>query len=186
MTTVFASGSRKITRLNKEIKDRLQNIINQGFLVVIGDANGADKALQQYFSETRYENVIVFCSGGQCRNNVGNWETKFVAVSPELKGRDFYTQKDKAMAAQADYGFVLWDGASPGSFNNVIELLKNNKKVLVYYSPGKEFHSITKLEDAKKLLSKCDQTAQKEISKKIKLVSAVREIENTAQASLSF
>ena len=33
------------------------------------------------------------------------------------------TQKDKAMAAEADYGFVLWDGKSSGSISNVFELL---------------------------------------------------------------
>jgi hypothetical protein len=43
------------------------------------------------------------------------------------------------MAKNADYGFVLWDGKSPGSIENVITLLKGGKSALVYYSPDKEF-----------------------------------------------
>ncbi len=186
MTTVFVSGSRKISRLNKEIRDRLQNVVDKRFAVIIGDANGADKALQKHFSEIQYKNVIVFCSGNSCRNNLGNWNIKRVFVEPKLKGREFYTQKDKEMAAEADYGFVLWDGKSPGSINNIMELLKNNKKSLVYFSPDKEFYSVSKLEDARKLLARCDQKSLNEISKKVKLNSSIRMIEGLAQGSLSF
>lgn len=186
MTTVFVSGSRKISRLNEEIRHRLQNIVDKQFSVIIGDANGADKALQKYFSEIHYKNVVVFCSGNSCRNNLGNWNIKHVFVDLNLKGRDFYTQKDKEMAAEADYGFVLWDGKSPGSLNNILELLKKNKKALVYFSPDREFFLVSKLEDAQILLAKCDQASLTKISSKIKLSSTIQEIEGLAQGSLNF
>ena len=186
MTTVFVSGSRKISRLNKEIRDRLQNVVDQRFALIVGDANGADKALQKYLSEIKYKNVIVFCSGNSCRNNLGNWNIKRVFVDPKLKGRDFYTQKDKKMAVEADYGFVIWDGKSPGSFNNILELLKNDKKALVYFAPDKQFYSVSNLDDARKLLDKCDHESLNEISKKIKISSSMREIESLAQGLLSF
>lgn len=67
----------------------------------------------------RYANVTVFCSGPECRNNIGQWNVNYVPVDAKLKGRDFYTQKDKAMAGESDYGFALWDGGSPGSISNV-------------------------------------------------------------------
>jgi hypothetical protein len=66
MRTVFISGSRKINRLNKEIKNRLQNALNQNFDIVVGDANGADNALQKYLSEVNYDNVVVHCAGNVC------------------------------------------------------------------------------------------------------------------------
>jgi len=184
MTTVFVSGSRNISRLNKAIRDRLQNIIDKQFAIIVGDSNGADKALQKYFFEISYKNVIVFCSGNSCRNNLGKWHEKHVFVEPKLKGRDFYTKKDKEMAAKADYGFVLWDGKSPGSFNNIIELLKKHTNALVYFSPQKKFYSVSNLEDAQKLLEKCDQDSLKKISKKIQLSSSIREIHGLAQFSL--
>ena len=63
MSTVFLSGSRKISRLSEDVIVRLQNIIDSGLKVIIGDANGADKAFQKFFADANYKNVTVFCSG---------------------------------------------------------------------------------------------------------------------------
>ena len=123
MNAVFLSGSRAISRLNQEIRERLAGITSQSFDILIGDANGADKALQSFLRENNYANVTVYCSWGRCRNNIGHWRTYNVQVPAGYKGRDFYTQKDRLMAQEADYGFVLWDGKSPGSIENVINLL---------------------------------------------------------------
>jgi len=53
---------------------------------------------------------------------------------------------------------VEWDGESPGSISNVIEMLKRNKRAVVYLSPEKQFYAVSHLDDANKLLEKC-QTA---------------------------
>lgn len=158
MTTVFLSGSRKISRLNEAIRERVQNILDQGFRVVVGDANGADKALQGYLAEKDYRNVVVYCAGKVCRNNVGEWEVSKVSVDPKLKGRAFYTQKDKVMAEEADFGLVLWDCKSAGSINNVAELLKKGKKAAVYLSPEKRFVNVTSSEDVDDLIQSCAPT----------------------------
>lgn len=181
MTTVFISGSRKISRLNQEIRDRLRNVVSQNFEIVVGDANGADKAVQKYLMEANCRNVTVFCAGNSCRNNVGNWKVSKIQVEPNLKGREFYAKKDKIMAEIADYGLVLWDGKSPGSYSNIMELLKRNKKVLVYFSPERSFITISRLDDAEALLSKCDIVSQDEIKRKIKLPSLIKEIKGMAQ-----
>jgi hypothetical protein len=185
MTTVFISGSRKISRLNQEIKDRLKNVLEQSLAIVVGDANGADKAVQNFLMENKYASVTVFCSGSTCRNNMGNWEVSAIRVDPRIKGREFYTEKDKKMAEIADYGFVLWDGKSPGSYSNVMELVKRNKKALVYFAPEKSFFTVADLSDARALLGKCDSTSRNEIKKKIRLSSLVKEIENGTQGVLS-
>lgn len=49
MNTVFIGGSRHISRLPAQAKERLNNIIENGHNVVVGDANGADKAVQKHF-----------------------------------------------------------------------------------------------------------------------------------------
>jgi len=64
MKTVFLSGSRAISRLNQDIRDRLDRIISQAFEIVVGDANGADKALQGFLYDHHYGKVTVYCSGG--------------------------------------------------------------------------------------------------------------------------
>ncbi|WP_020396858.1 hypothetical protein [Thiolinea disciformis] len=146
-TTLFISGSRHIRALNSEIKSRLQNIINKQFEIIVGDAFGVDKAVQQYLADMNYPAVRIFCSGSVCRNNLGNWTIEWITVDPSLKGRAFYTEKDKAMAAQADYGFVLWDGKSQGSLNNIHELIRHKRKTLLWYAPEKRFLTITDLDD---------------------------------------
>ena len=73
MTKVFIGGSRKIGRLGPEVRQRLDRIIEKKIQVLIGDANGADKAVQMYLRSRGYYRVQVFCMDGVCRNNVGGW-----------------------------------------------------------------------------------------------------------------
>lgn len=185
VTTVFLSGSRTLGRLNSDVRERLRNIVDQNFHVVIGDANGADKALQKYLSDAHYPSVTVYCSGGRCRNNVGEWETRNIVVDDRLSGRDFYVQKDKTMAEDADYGLVLWDGKSAGALGNVMELIKKHKKALVYFSPARSFVSVATAEDIRKLLTNCSPEAQSQINKKIKLTKSLDQLERSSQGSLA-
>jgi hypothetical protein len=185
MTTVFLSGSRTITRLNDPIRSRLKNIVDRGFNVVVGDANGADKAVQGYLAEACYDKVIVFCAGSVCRNNIGSWPVRNIDADFKLKGRDFYTQKDKAMALDADYGFVLWDGKSAGSINNVLELMKNGKAVVVYYGPEKTFHNLKNVSDVQMLLHQCEESDYRSINNKIHFVSRLEDLRASLQSSLN-
>lgn len=147
MTTVFLSGSRSLNRLNESIRARLDSIIQKKISVVIGDANGADKAMQSYFAGQKYDLVTVFCSGSVCRNNVGSWKVESVKVAPNVKGRQFYTAKDLEMARSADYGLILWDGLSSGSLANANELLRAGKGVRLYHSERDEFYTLKALVD---------------------------------------
>lgn len=186
MTTVFLSGSRGISRLNDKIRQRVKNITDKGFLIILGDANGADKALQKLLADVQYTNVVVFCSGHSCRNNVGNWKVRQIAVDPEVTGRAFYAQKDRAMAAEADYGLILWDGKSAGSISNALELLKREKPVVVYFSPEKDFYQLSHLDDIQELLNKCDGEALRAISRKVDLKVARKGVEHLHQGRLNF
>jgi len=185
MTTVFLSGSRKISRINDAIRQRIDNIVAQDFEIVIGDANGADKAMQAYLAEIRYRHVTVYYVGEKSRNNVGDWRSENVAVSGNLTGRDFYTVKDKEMAQRADFGLVLWDGKSSGSVANVLEMLKFGKKVVVYFAPDKTFYTVGNEDDARRLIGKCDSDAISEIGRKVKLTGTLREIGQSRQNSFA-
>ena len=95
MTTVFIGGSRTVSRLNEVIRDQLDDLIQKKCKIFIGDANGADRAVQQHFAGRGYGNVVVFCMD-HCRNNVGNWsvhpishpggETGFLLFRPKRPG----------------------------------------------------------------------------------------------------
>lgn len=163
MKTVFLSGSRRITRLNSQTQKRLENIIHKGMGVVVGDAHGADKAMQTFFAEKEYPNVEVFFAGSTCRNNLGYWAAEQIIVDPNLKGRAIHTEKDKAMAVRAAHGFVLWDGKSAGSITNVCELLRQGKNSLVYLSPLERFFDVKSVANLKELLKSCDPNDVREL-----------------------
>jgi hypothetical protein len=186
MTTVFISGSRKIGRLNAEIRDRLREMTERSDAVVVGDANGADRAVQKYLDELGYPRVTVYCSGSSCRNNVGSWPTRNVAVSPKLRGRAFYTKKDKAMADDADCGFVLWNGDSAGAIENIIELLKRGKTASVYLSLNGAFYLITSVSELRSMLSECTPDAIDDIDRKIGLNRALDKLGRKTQMEFTF
>lgn len=185
MTTVFLSGSRKLSRINDMIRDRLRKMMEKDFTIILGDANGADKAMQSFLNESLYRNVTVFCAGNKCRNNVGEWPTNNVDVPSSLKGRDFYTAKDKKMAAEADYGFVMWDGKSAGSINNVLELIKRGKYVVVFLSANKEFFTVKYVDDITHLLQLCDSGNYLSIARKTNLRRTMAEIGHSTQGAFN-
>jgi hypothetical protein len=142
MQCVFVAGSRALSRLNAQVKERLDNIVKQNFTVLVGDANGADKAVQRYLAERGYQHVVVYCMD-MCRNNIGSWPTHSHKAEPSLPhDRHYYGIKDLAMAKDASCGFMIWDGTSKGTLTNVINLIKAEKKVLLYSAPKRHFFTV--------------------------------------------
>jgi hypothetical protein len=91
-----------------------------------------------------------------CRNNVGNWPTREVAAPRGARGFDYYALKDRAMSEAAEYGLMLWDGKSKGTVNNVVNLSRNHKPVVVYVEPTKQFRTIKTSNDLRDLLAQGD------------------------------
>lgn len=131
MNTVFIGGSRHISRLPPQAKERLRNVTEGGAHVIVGDANGADKAVQKFLQDAHYRNVTVFCSGAKCRNNLGRWETRNIETPKNVKGFDFYAAKDREMAREADFGLMIWDGKSAGTILNILRLIRAAKKAVL-------------------------------------------------------
>lgn len=156
MKKVVFGGSRRLPRLNKAIRERADNIIANGYVVLIGDANGADRAMQEYLAEKTYRHVLVFCAGSTCRNNVGGWETRFVPSGRAQRDFQHYVTRDKKMLEEADYGFMVWDGKSKGTLNQIVNLIEADKSVLLYFSPEKRFLTLKSRNDLVSLLSLCD------------------------------
>ena len=72
------------------------------------------------------------------------------------KGFDYYSLKDRAMAETAEYGLILWNGKSKGTANNVVNLTRNRKPVVVYVGPVKKFRTVRTADDLKCLLAEGD------------------------------
>lgn len=155
MNTLFIGGSRHVSRLPPDVKKRLDNVISSGHRVIVGDANGADKAIQKYFHDAAYDNVTVFCSGDRYRNNLGRWETHYVYPSENQKGFHFYAAKDREMAKEADFGLMIWDGKSPGTVLNVLRLVRAGKIVVLFNVPDKRAINIKTITHWEEFLSQC-------------------------------
>lgn len=167
MNKVFIGGSRSLARLNDDIRQRLDNIVEKGYVVLIGDANGVDKAVQQYLFNKNYRNVFVYCVGDECRNNVGQWDTKWIKEPGKVKDFHYYTIKDLEMIRDTDYGFMIWDTKSKGTLNNIVNLLRDNKMVILYISKDKKFYTLHALGDLENLLSKYDKNTLESLEKKL-------------------
>ncbi len=168
MIQVFIGGSQSITKLPETVAARIDKIVEGDFTVLIGDASGVDACVQKYLVEKAYANARVFCTN-VCRKNAGGWKTIVVPANAGEKGFDFYALKDREMAKEADYGFMLWDGRSKGTLNNVLNLLSENKSALVFFSPEESFHTIRNAEDLSALLDKCGARALAIFEEKIDL-----------------
>ena len=129
--------------------------------------------MQKYLHEKNYANVVVFHTGATCRNNLGNWPAR--SVTPPGGRRDFqyYAAKDLQMAKEASYGFMLWDGRSKGTLNNIINLLVNQKPVLVYFTPERQFCTLNDRTGLQVLLSRCGDAAIASFEKKLDLSGVV-------------
>jgi len=51
------------------------------------------------------------------------------------------------MADEGSIGFMLWDGKSRGTLANVLRLMEQGKKVVVYLAPSKQFTTLRNMSD---------------------------------------
>jgi len=158
---IFIAGSREIYALDKVVVEKLNKIYSNKYTVLVGDAKGVDTAVQKYFANLEYDNVIIYASEGKARNNVGNWIVKKIDVSAHVNGFDYYKLKDKAMSDNADYGFMIWNGKSKGTLNNIINLINSNKTTVVYLTKTNSFYDISSLEKLNNLVAHCNQETHK-------------------------
>ena len=164
---VFIGGSRTITCLDAAVRQRLNRIIEKELPVLIGDAYGADKAVQQYFKAHHYSQVEVFCMAGGCRNNVGSWPICSIPAPSTKKDFRYYSTKDQAMADEASVGFMIWDGKSVGTLANVFRLISQHKKVAVYTAPSSLFTHLKNSADWKSFVSPYGNDLRERIEKPI-------------------
>jgi hypothetical protein len=180
MSIVFIGGSRKIIHLPKEVKEKIDDLMNTDGTIYIGDENGTDKRIQKYLAEKGYEKVVIFYIESLCRNNIGKWETREINKIKKKKDFEYYAIKDLTMLLESDYGLMIWDGISKGTLRNIIYLVSNNKQVFVYVSPEKSMYELNTHKDLDIFLFKADKN---NISKE--LISAIKEI-NNAQVEIKF
>lgn len=132
----FLGGSKNITKLKDEAIAAIDELCTARVHILIGDCFGADKLIQEYLTDIGYTTVTVYVSGYKIRNNVGVFPVKYIECE-RLNGYEFYKQKDIAMADDADFGLMLWDGKTRGTEHNIIYLKSIGKPIrIISYCQG--------------------------------------------------
>ena len=132
MAMIFIGGSRDIFELPEPAVARIGAIVAAEHGVLIGDASGADAEAQSLLAGYGYEHVGVFHAGAEPRNNLGDWAAYRVPPPDGAQGFAVHVEKDREMARRADFGLMIWDGASPGTCLNVLRLAAIGSPCVVY------------------------------------------------------
>ena len=173
MKTVFIAGSISISRLHEKVQERINNIVSQDLNVVVGDADGADKSIQECLRAYYASKVTVYCTGAAPRNNIANWPVHHVQSKARAGTRAFFTAKDLEMAKKSDFGLMVWDCKSTGTLSNVIELLKAKKKAVVFVNKNKDFVTISDKSGLDNLLQFMSENARSKAEEKIGLSAKI-------------
>ncbi|MBO7452588.1 MAG: hypothetical protein J6U54_19845 [Clostridiales bacterium] len=139
---VFVSGSSKTQdpeskyyrQLPETVKSALKDYVNQKASILIGDAPGIDRQVQDYLKELGYQKVTVFGPGKQVRYQAdSNWKSKTYDSNYEPYSPEWLAKKDKAMSRSATEGLaVTLDEGSKATKNNIARLLAKGKPVKEY------------------------------------------------------
>ena len=183
MHKVFISGSMAIKKISLDVLARVDNIIESGYQVLVGDADGVDTSIQTYLLERNAQSVLVYCAGNQPRNNIGDWPVNKIETKYSIGTRAYFTAKDLAMAEDCDYGLMIWDAKSTGTLSNAIELLKRKKSSLIFFNKEKLFVKIKSASDLEAIVSYMSEASILKADKKMGLVSKIESLKNE-QSSL--
>lgn len=181
MTAVFIAGSMQIKNLDIQVRSRIDGVISSGFEIIVGDADGADTAVQAYLFKCGVRTgVTVYVSGAEgARNNIGDWPTYSVETKHASGSRAFYTAKDIALAEAADYGLMIWDSKSTGTLSNVIELLRRRKKSVVFVNKEKFFATVGDVVQLEALVAYMSESARAKANVKLQLAEKISTLKQT-------
>lgn len=143
--SVFISGSSKTQdkesgyyrkSLPKDILKEIDSYMKKGDKILVGDAPGIDRQVQDYVNSKGYSNVVVYGPGKSVRYSANKkWKTKSVDA-PQYKemSPEWLREKDIAMTNDSTKGLaiVLDKGGAKATRNNVDRLMKQNKNVKIF------------------------------------------------------
>lgn len=111
---VVIFGSIAVKALPADARANIDRIIALGAHILVGDAPGVDSEVQRYLVQKGYRCTTVYHRGARARNNLNGFPTVRVDGS--------FTDRDRQMCTDAQYGLGIWDGRSPGSARNIEQL----------------------------------------------------------------
>lgn len=142
--TIFVSGSSKTQDeasgyyrkdLPKDIQKQLDEHMRKGNRIIVGDAPGIDRQVQDYLNAKKYKNVEIYGPGKQVRYSANSkWKTNPIDDPDHEPGsKEWLAKKDIAMTEAADEGLaIVLDEGAKATRKNVQRLSDSGKGVKVY------------------------------------------------------
>lgn len=163
--TVFISGSSKTQdkespyyrkNLPKEIKKEINSYVKNNKKIIVGDAPGIDRQVQNYLKKINYDNVEIYGPGEKVRYSANKkWKTNPIDSSEfEFMSPEYLRKKDIAMTNASGQGLaIILDNGAQATRNNVTRLINQSKKVKVYEinSNGKKLDRFMHNKEIKKI-----------------------------------
>lgn len=164
MTKIFISGSRSQVTLPDDVKESINNIMRNGFGILLGDCNqGVDSLVADMLAEAEYPNVSIYTVLNKTRINTGNWCVEYVKPKWGQNYKMRQTEKDKAMSEAADYGLCIFNPTyvyrdnlcvSSGTLRNAVHMLLVGTPVKLFYLYEEEmkYANLKNIDDLEKVL----------------------------------
>ena len=143
--TLFISGSSKTQteggqyyrkELPKEVRKEIDSAMKSGKTIIVGDAPGIDRQVQDYLNSKEYKNVEIYGPGHQVRYSANSkWKTNPIDSGKYKPDTDEWrAEKDIVMSMTADeaLAIVLENGGAGATRDNIRRMIDQNKDVKVY------------------------------------------------------
>lgn len=120
---LMGSSAFKDRELPVKVKKRIDQAIEQGMTIIVGEAHGANRLYQDYLKAKGYRNVVVG-HAVRLRYNAGNW--KDVQYGKDLK------ERERKMIEECDSAIVIWMNNSSVIANDLETLKRLGKPTFLY------------------------------------------------------
>jgi hypothetical protein len=111
---LMGSAAFKARELPLEVRDRIDDAIQDGMTIVVGEAQGACRLYQDYLRSRGYDNVIVG-HALKIRYNAGNWK--------EFQYGSNMKEREQKMIEDCESAIIIWVDQS-GQIAKNLEMLK--------------------------------------------------------------
>lgn len=146
--TLFVSGSSKTQdknsefyrkKLPKPVRTEIKKSMKNKDRIIVGDAPGIDRQVQDFLNKYGYMDVEIFGPGKEVRYQANkNWKSNPIDA-PEFEegSKEWLAKKDKVMTDEATKALaVTITGGSSATRKNIDRLIEQNKDVKVYELNG--------------------------------------------------
>jgi len=121
---VFISGSRNFDTIKfNKYKEMFEWLKSNNHEVLVGDCYGIDARVQTYCNTLGIKHTVYYI-GDKPRNISDS------AIPHKINGYK-QTDKDIEMIKDCDFGIAIWNGISKGTKNNIENLKRQFKQVIV-------------------------------------------------------